>query len=504
MVWHRSFSCLILALAVATTTSPALAQFNNMAAAVPGDANVLMLLSVERILASPIAQREDWAGKFDKAYSAGLTEIPTDSDRVLVASQVDLEYLKPVWEMAVLDLNRTPSLAYIAKQLQGTPDKVDGVGAVALANDTYILQMTPNRLATYSPANRQVVGRWLSSIKARRAVGLSPYLTSALERASKGEADIVQAMDLAYAVPADKIRERLEGAEVLKMAKIDIDQLASLLSGIQGIMLSVHIDSDVQGTLEIDFNEDASMLANIGKPILLAALEHRGAAIDDLNSWEAKVNGKQLTLSGALTPAGLRKVLSLVEQPAPNIKVAETKADPNTPAPTEESLVVLASQSYFKSIGAILRDCNSEFRTAETISKGALWLERFASRIDRLPMVNVDSDLIKYGQATAQTLRGMAAGIRSSDAATTAKTMAIWQQGEAYANAGFSPGYFGYGRYGWGEAYVQWNNVQGERTAVRASQRNEQAQVAIKGKEVIANATQQARAAMVEKYKVEF
>ena len=87
---------------------------------------------------------------------------------------------------------------------------------------------------------------------------------------------------------------------------------------------------------------------------------------------------------------------------------------------------------------------------------------------------------------------------------TTAKTMAIWQQGEAYANAGFSPGYFGYGRYGWGEAYVQWNNVQGERTAVRAGQRNEQAQVAIKGKEVIANATQQARGAMVEKYKVEF
>lgn len=491
----------------ALATSPVAAQFNNMAASVPEDANVLMLLSVDRILASPIAQRENWATKFEQAYAAGLTEIPTESTRVLVASQVDLEFLKPVWELAVLELKREPSLSYIAKQTKGQADKIGSVGAVALPNDTYLVQLTPNRIAAYSPANRQVVGRWLSSIKARSAIGLSPYLTQALDKASKGEADIVQAMDLEYSVPADAIRQRLDNSVSLKAAKVDLDKLASLISGIKGLILSVQIDTDVQGELAIDFADDTSMLATIGKPLLIEALEHRGAAIDDINGWDVKAQGTQLLLSGKLSPSGLRKVLNLVEQPAPNFRVApETPApaDPKVPPPTEESLKVLASQQYFKSISSILRDCSNEYRTAETISKGALWLERFANRIDKLPMLNVDGDLIKYGQGTAQMLRSMAAGIRGSDASTTAQTMQVVQQYEAYGNVGFSPGYYGYGRYGWGEAYVQWNNVQGERTAIRAAERNKQAQVAIKGKETIANATQQIRAQMTERYKVEF
>ncbi|HTN75761.1 MAG TPA: hypothetical protein VL096_10965, partial [Pirellulaceae bacterium] len=173
------YSLMLVLVTWGVLTSSAQAQFINMAASVPDDANVLMLMSVDRILASQIAQREQWQLKFDNAYSAGLTQIPPDTTRVLVATELDIEYLKPVWELAVLELSREPSLPYIAKQLKGQVDKIGTIGAVALPNDSYIVQLTPSRLAAFSPANRQAVGRWLSEIKARGAVGVSPYLKAA-------------------------------------------------------------------------------------------------------------------------------------------------------------------------------------------------------------------------------------------------------------------------------------------------------------------------------------
>lgn len=504
MRWFRTLLCLSALCGMLAVAVPAQAQFTNMAASVPNDANVLMLLSVDRILKSEIAQKQDWASKFGNAYAAGLTHIPTDASRVLVATQVDLEYLNPEWHLAVIETTREPSLPYIAKNLKGRVDSIGGVPAISLPNDTYIVQLTPTRLATYAPADRQEVGRWLSSIRARSAIGISAYLRSALDLAAHNEADIVQAIDLEYSVPLDAIRKRLDSVETLKGSKTDLDKLAALLASIKGLTLSVQIESDINGEIAVDFGDDTAMLATIGKPMLLEALKSRDAIIEDLETWEAKAQGTQLLLKGPLTAAGLRKVLSLIEQPIPDVKVAPPAAT-TAPPVSEEKLKLTASQQYFTAMNALLREAASEYRRATTVPQGAMWLERIARRIDRLPLLNVDPDLLAYGQATARTLRGMASAIRGTGAETSAMTAQVVQEGQAYSDFGFSPGNgWGGGRYGWGNAFVEWRDVQGERLAIRAEQRNKQAQAVIQGKEQIENATQAIRAKMTQRFMAEF
>src|SRR5262245_62830299 len=111
---HRCRPLLVslVALVLAAATSlPVAAQFEELAAKIPATANAIVLLDGQKLLASPLATSEGWKEKYEQAFASGLVSISPDTQQLVLASQLDYEYMKPLWEVAVADLGRERTLA---------------------------------------------------------------------------------------------------------------------------------------------------------------------------------------------------------------------------------------------------------------------------------------------------------------------------------------------------------------------------------------------------------
>src|SRR5207248_581774 len=76
--------------------------------------------------------------------------------------------------------------------------------------------------------------------------------------------------------------------------------------------------------LRLDLAGPAAGLKPFANEFVLEVMEAMGAAVDDLGSWQAKVEGKAVVMSGALTEQGARLLLS----PAANRITGPAYQDP--------------------------------------------------------------------------------------------------------------------------------------------------------------------------------
>jgi hypothetical protein len=463
-------------------------QWSELAAKAPSASNALVLMDVEKVLASPIAQREGWQGRFDKAFAAGLIATPPGTRRLLIAAQVDYETWQPTSELSLLDLSRDVSMASIARQTKGTPDTVANLSALVLPQDVYIVELGRRRLAALAPANRQAVARWLRESLHRSEPALSPYLTAAVQAAAK--IDIVQALDMTDAVPPDVIRAALNLSNVVGKAKpkVDIEKVSPLLASLKGVLFEVVFKDEPHARFLIDFDQDAAPLSAIGKPLLLEVLNENGARIADFDDWTPKVEGNRFSLTGTLSPEGLRRVLSLID--APIAAVASPGDEKDEPA-AKTSPAAYASHAYFKSVTSMLDDLGKEAKTSVTLGQNAAWIDGWARKIERLPMLNVDPDMLDYGGYVAAQLRATSRAIKGIGINTGARTAQTY-------GGGYS------GRYGSYGGYSGYRGANSQRLAVQAEERAAGATSALGTFSQIEGATTDIRRKMTERYKIEF
>jgi hypothetical protein len=292
----------------------------------------------------------------------------------------------------------------------------------------------------------------------------------------------------------------------------------------------------------VDFGQDPSPLADIAKPLVLGALANQGALIEEMESWNAQVNGQTIYLDGYLGESGLTRIASLINLPTHAVHapagVAETEspsapttaAAPSTSDPKQ--LVVETTQNYFKSIDHLLADLRSHKGEARTIGQIGVWYQKYADRVERLPILNVDEEMLQYGQYVAQQLRNCSMAIKgygiSKRVAEENADMNAAPYGGAfgqmasdyYASGAYTGGYYGrpIGRpaaYGWargvGAAGVAYGAVKSEMRQAFAART--QADVQLKAgaatsvqqiMEQLREAHAKVRVDMTEKYQVEF
>lgn len=166
--------CLLAAalLVVSVRGGYAADEFQDLVNQIPRSANAVVLLNMEKAKASPLGVKEGWNEKVEKAFEAGLVRVPPQATRFVLASQIDFEFKEPLWEAAVIDLNEGLSMEQFAQSRGGTPDKVEGLSALARPNDTYVVQLEPQRLAAMGPGNRQAVVRWIREVQTVAASSL--------------------------------------------------------------------------------------------------------------------------------------------------------------------------------------------------------------------------------------------------------------------------------------------------------------------------------------------
>lgn len=480
----RTLFTVLIPLLITCGAAKSSAQFPELARYVPSTANAITLLDAERLLASPLGTREKWKDKYDQAFASGIVTIPPSTQRMILAAELDYEYMKPRWEMAVAELTEARSVAQIARATKGVLDPIGETPAVALRDDSYLVEFGPKHIGAMSPANRQKVSRWLRDVQQRSVPALSSYLQASLAAMDKSQ--IVMAFDLEDAIPPDVIRAKLASSTAVADKKVDVDKAVRALSSIRGVSLEVAVTSGAYGRLRVHFNDDASALTPVALPVLLEILGDLGARVDDVQSWKVAAEPRRITFSGELSMDGMKRVFSLIDSPTSAILATEPKQQPDKDAQVQG----YASQQYFKAINSVLQDVSKESKKATTISETALWLDKWSRRIDRLPLLNVDDELTKFGSAVANALRGMAAAIRGVGINSGARTAQIYNSGSVSSD-GYS-------------FYAEWRDVDGERRAVRAEER---AKGAIAAREIgreIETETARMRQAMTQKYQLAF
>ncbi len=470
-------------LIVALSPLAAGAQFDELLAKVPASANAVVLLDAQRLLASPIAAREGWRDKYEQAFAAGLVTIAPDTQRLILATQLDYEFLKPQWELAIAEFGRPRSAAEVARAAKGVLESIGQTPAVALRENAYALELGPRRFAAMAPANRQAVSRWLRDTESAAAPGVSPYLKATLVAAQQSA--VVVAFDLEDAIPPDVIRAKLAASPALKGKGIDAQAAAQALAGLRGLVLEVAVTDGSFGRLMIHFRGDASVLAPVAKPLLQEILSDLGAAIDDLEGWKVEAEPQRIAFNGPLSAAGRKRIFSLIDNPLASLVSSEQTAP--SPADSQQAQAAAVSQQYFKSLDSILKEVREKSGNAKTFGENALWFDKWARRIDKLPVLNVDKELVNFGGQVSDQLRNMAAAMRGIGIKSAARTAQVYGGDYSYYNG-----------------YAYYRDTDGEQRAIRAQERASGATTARGIAQELAGATAKVRRELTQKYGVEF
>src|SRR5262245_6358981 len=475
--------------ALLVLVNPVEAQFDELAAKIPSSANAAALLDVQKLLQTPLAAREGWKDKHDQAFAAGLVAIAPDTQRLILAAEFNYEFMKPTWEVGIADFAEPRTLANIARHTKGTLDPVGDTPAVALRDNSYCVQFGPQRLGVISPANRQSVARWLRELAARSAPALSPYLKGTLVASETSQ--IVIAFDLQDAIPPDVIRAKLTTSAAVSAKKIDIDAAAKALAGIRGAVLEVAVTDGAFGRLMVHFRGDASALAPAAQPLLIEILGDMGARIDDIESWKATSESQRLVFSGPLSKNGMKRVFSLIDSPISAL-IASDKAVAS--AQSQGDPQGQATLQYYRAVTSLRDDLREKKEDAKTFGQYALWLDNWARRIDRLPILNVDPEMLKYGQYVAARMRDASLalkGVGIQSATISSNVYGGFSGGAYWAGVGYSN-------------FAAWREDDSDRRAARSQLRGQGAQTALQIAQEVENETSKIRQAMASKYKINF
>jgi hypothetical protein len=417
---------------------PAWADFMDLVRRVPDSANTLILIDVERMLMSPIAMKEKWRDKVNSPDAEPL-HFPVNSKRYLLASKLNLVAdFDNLWDTALIETINEASLPYLAKREGGYLDKVEGQQVAYSPRNAFFVSLKPTILSVSFPANKQDLGRWLRSLQRREDPQISEYLQNAVSLAH-GKNHIVAAIDLGDLLTSRQVRDQLHSASSLAGKDVDLDALTRLLTSIKGVTFTVEAADRLNGKMQVDFAESPASMKHVARELIFEVLDNQGMMLDEeIRNWAIRFEAKAITLEGRLYTKGLRALTDLI--PVPNetlpLQEADTKAGGTTggspgSAATEDSKAA-TSKKYFQRVTTILDTLRSEVKEAKTAKLTRMVLDRGALEIDRLPVLNVDEDLIAFGSGVGSALRNM------RNLSKTASLDAKYRQA----------GYAGYGGYG--------------------------------------------------------
>lgn len=493
---------------------PCLAQqktgrFEELARRVPDSANAIVLLDVDQAIASPYGKKMQWQNKIESAFMSGLTVVGPGASQTVIAVQLDLDDMEPMWEAAVMRLRHEPDPESAAKLYMGDLEQLGSYTAIELPGGAYAVKYSTNVVGALAPANRQSAARWVRETDAHKGPSLSPYLTEAYKFANDLGTPMIVALDLEDVPSVDEVREALSASELLKDAKVNIDQLAQTVAGIRGVTLGITLADTPFGKLKVDFRDNVPLDPELAKSLLLAALEKRGAMLVELEDWKPAVNGKQVSLEGHLTPSGLRRLSSLFNKP-PSMpskqQVEENQQVQKDVDPAQQA--TYASQTFFKHITDLLDDLKQKPKRSKSHSWGQIgvWCKNYADKIDQLSTLNVDPELVEFAETTSTALRTVHSTLASGAANARQGELNTAMSYNTYSY-GMTYGYSMWGGWsGWGGTYSVPNvkAYQHDRTRARTQAR---LGAATDARTLMANldiAVADMRHKMTDKYKVQF
>jgi hypothetical protein len=487
----------VLAACLLVLPSRADESFSDLLIKVPDAANALIFVDLNAIKTSPIGKRENWASKHESEHLAGTAGLSPKVQKLVLAAELDPGDLHNQWEICIVSRSENLNMEKLAKVMSGSVDKVGGQTVVFTPRNAAFVQFGPKTGGVMRPANRQALARWLRSAKAAAKPSVSPYLLAASE--TKGS-QIVMALDLSDMLDEEGIAYRLKNSKTLGN-KGDIGEQTKVIASLKGVTFTVDFTQKIFGQMKVDFGMDVKPIKYLAKTIVIEALDNAGAHLEDLSDWYAEAEGTSINMRGNVSLKGLRQILSFITPPTDAIETA--KGDGSAIEGGQDPKV-LASQRYFAAITSYLGDLREQ--KANSFESLAVWYDKYSQKIDNLPVLDVDPDLITFGTNISNTLRAISQSARG----VPIKQSVLTQQETHIQGGGYTPYGYGYANaygagYGtaWGYQYLDVNNYK----AVQSAKKNvNSAEYAARNDawRMIDEETAKVRKAMTQKYKVEF
>lgn len=464
---------------------------------IPGDANALVIIDAEALAKTPRAKAESWAARRNIENPARAVTIPPEAKKVMVASRLNTgDDLTPMWELGMVSSKSSFSINAIAKAEAGYVDWIGASQVVWTPIGAYFAAVDRDLLGIVYPADRQFAARWMEFAREAKTPTISSYLQRAAAQV-KPTSQIVLALDLKNSVQPHRIQAKLLEFEPVKKNTSLAKSWGELISSLQGVTLVISVAKDIKADFQINFANDPSILAPYHKELVLGALENFGATIPDVEKWDFEIKNNAIVASGALSTSGLRRIGSLIELPSTkydDYESGDTASGTGTNEPVVDSAEQMKqnSQVYFKSVTTLIDDLRETL--SDTRDNHALWFERYARKIDRLPILNVDEELLAYGAMVGETFRQIALAKRGAGIKSGVRKSAIYSN-YYYPTTGGSVTY-GYDSVG--------RKSSSMRNEINRQEQAKASKVRFESWNEIENATAAMRKTMTQKYGVEF
>ncbi len=421
--------------------SPATAvdDYGDLLKRIPPNANMLFLVDAEAIRSKGTkASRREVRDLVTQAKSWPLVA-PWGPQKIVMASEVDIQHMAPVWQMAAMSLAKSPNMKSIAEFQNGVEDKLLDQEVVWL-REACVLRTGENELTFVSPLNRQSATRLLRNMAAGESPSLSPYLAEVANFASKSKAEMVMAIDLESVFRIQEVEAAVKASDLLMDLK---PNPSSILAGVRGITIRCQITGEQASSIHVDFAESVAPLKSVARPLLMGAFAKMGAMLPEFKEWTVETHEKSISLSGQLTPTGLARLMSLssIGLKAAKTSAAVANAKPAEPvkpeaAPKEAGVDQVAekpklnraTQFYLQDIEEKLQDLR-DTRYNNTLNQAALWIKNYSSNIENQSTKDVDPKAVEYGEYVAAALKDIVYQFYASDASVITRSRAaqpVW------------------------------------------------------------------------------
>ena len=379
----------------------------------PESANVVAVIRVEKLLASPRGQAEGWANQQHERFLAGASSIPPGIGTIVLGMQFRPQVSEMVSSVSLATTVHGVSLKSISAREDGAPiDQIGGRSAVQSQHNAFYVELSKDVLAIVSPASRQEASRYVRHVT---SITHTEIPTGYLGKTARQDHHIIMAMDLVEMANPARVIQELDRVPGVSGQEAIRAELLALLSSLEGVQFSADVTDTTQARLAIDFGQKPTASAMILKPMVMRIISDAGLHISELDEATAAIEDHSLVFQiSNLSDASLRTVLSLVMTAAPVPESASSSSLPtpavSTPAPTGPD--VTASKRYFRTVNQSLDDLEKANRRLQAPGQNATWHENIAIKIDKLSTRGVDPDLVTYGKSMSQRLKGLAASLR--------------------------------------------------------------------------------------------
>lgn len=373
------------------------ADFGPLLKHVPGDANVVVLVNSDSLRESVFYRQSSVAGEPLPGLEA--------TNRILAASKWRLPQATSVYDVVVVDLKNRSAADVIAAARTGN--------ALSLPAGSIAMALPSGMLGVFAPNDRQAASRWATS----SPTPLSGYLTRGVGYAENVGTQIVFAVDLTDALVASELETRIKAAPYNQTADIDPAAVAETLTRLRGCTLGVRMTDQANARWRFDFDGPIDALKPAARKIMMTLVDQMGLTLPSMEQWHSSIEGETLYLSGQLNASGLRMLLSLLAHSPSTVEMVEipgSAGDSGGDASSNPSAVKLATKEHFDSLNQLLRDVEHPKHSLVTAGSKAVYLDRYAQMIDRLPVLNVDPELVDLSGEIAARLRVQAQRTRGN------------------------------------------------------------------------------------------